>query len=222
MEPAELSRLVAKLRDGDSSVVTAIIEGAQHIATKVAKTFTYKYPNDVDDIHSQALLGLVQAVKWIPHRTYNDSFEGYAWRTCVRHVKDYLERNHVVRVPYYAFLQHTRKHGGVEGLPQTFSIHRPNKNDYDNDTGHAANPFDPADVKQYAEFEFTDLCTILRLTDRERRIIDLRVKKFTLAEIGKKIGISLQMVFKIICDLRERYERVSANNSLLPKHKVRV
>jgi RNA polymerase sigma factor (sigma-70 family) len=212
----ELAGLVRRWKAGDRTVRNEIIKQTTKIALAVAKKHA-KNDNiyELEDLQQQARLGLVQAVNWIPTRLDDDKFEGYAWRTCDSFCRKYLERNQTVHIPYDAFLEIVRR-DGPEAIPKIWSIEAWRARDDDGpSTGHAQNPFEIPAPPIYDRDRFEDLCTILHMNPRERRVVDLRVAGHGIVEIGRRLNISKSMVFKIIEALRQRYLRKAKDNTLL-------
>lgn len=210
----ELAGLVRRWKTGDKSVRHEIIRHTMKIAFAVAKKHARKCPGELDDLEQQAQLGLVQAVNWIPSRMDDDKFEGYAWRTCDSFCRRYLERNQTVHIPYDAFLEIVRR-DGPEAVPKIWSIEAWRSSAGDANHAHAQNPFEIPAPPIYGRDRFEDLCTILHLTPRERRVVDLRVAGHGLVEIGRRLNIGKSMVFKIIEALRQRYLRKAKDNAVL-------
>lgn len=219
-----LTDLVIKLCHGDSTntfgtdhadkrphVMGAIIKGHIRLASQIAGRYMWKHPLKSEDIVSAAMFGLVQAVEWAPERLRDHNITPYIVTTIHRFISEYLERDHLVRIPRN---EYSKRLQANKYIPIIFDID-PKEDDEENREYDTVGSFDPPVYDTDKPIEFEDLCDRLELTYEERRIIDLRVKGYTQQEVGEIIGKKRQWIGFVLEKLQERYIKIFGESSSL-------
>ncbi len=185
-----LEAKVIKLRAGDKTVVDAIVESHIPLVITIASQYSRFRPQQKDQIISDGLCGLCQAVEWASTRMYDNEITPYISTTVRRHIRDGMEKRSLIPIPRRTFkklIQDEDFNGNKilssEDIPEVCIKHH------------------------YEHLETTDLYKYLHLSKREKRVLAMRMASHTLKEIGEAIGVSKEYVFKIIAAIRERWVR---------------
>jgi RNA polymerase sigma factor (sigma-70 family) len=144
------------------------------------------------------MLGMCEAFQQI-HKLKDGNLTGFVIARARDYIHRFLRRDHIVRIPYNAFKE------GFIYLPLYIPVHafthieegviieteaewdRPHEN------GHGSED---------------DLMSLLKLTEREKRILEMRMEGYTTREIGKEVGLSHVSVSNILADLKQRCIRL--------------
>lgn len=68
----------------------------------------------------------------------------------------------------------------------------------------------PLAKREYPLLEFEEALNLAVLTDRERRVIDLRREGHTYASIADQLGLSVSLIGRIMAPVEERFLRIYA------------
>lgn len=194
---AEITELVKQLRNGvDAS--DKLIELLTPLALRTAKRYSIFNQNKIEDIRSCAMLGLVQAIRWAPERLYDDNIQGYVVETCKRFIREFLENDHLIPVKKDAL-----KKGA--SIPVVYSIQarkfRNPETEENNDP--------PAQPKESESIEYQEVICTLSLSDKEFKALTLRLKGYTLQEIGQLMGYANHSpIVRILKSIGNKYRRI--------------
>lgn len=203
----QLNDLVIKLchEDKRAHVMGAIIKGHIRLASQIAGRYMWKHPHKTEDIVAAAMHGLVQAVEWAPERLHDHNITPYIVTTIHRFISEYLERDHLVRIPRDTYKKRLLTH---KYLPITFPIDPRKEDDEENYEHDTIGSLEPSVYDVDKPIEFDDLCNRLDLNYEERKIINLRVKGYDHEEIAQIIGKKRQWVGFVLGKLQERYIKI--------------
>ena len=212
---ADLLVLVARLRAGDDSVKQKIVESHIRLACHVAGRYLWDNGYRTDDIVGAALTGVVQAVDWARERMYDDNITPYIVTTVHRFISEYLEKDHLVRIPRDEFKSMIANH---EPLPLVEPISKKDEEDSDQDDYQERIELATYDLNN--PFEYQELLGVLGLSDTEREIVRLRGEGHTCNEIGGLIGRSQRRVEQILDGVRQRFIQRIKTVPLRKKHSL--
>lgn len=206
-----LSDFPTNTGDTRTHVMGAIIKGHIRLASQIAGRYMWRHPHKTEDIVAAAMLGLVKAVEWAPTRLEDTNITPYIVSTIHRHISDFLETDHLIKIPRDAYKKRLQAN---KYIPIIFDID-PKEDDEENREYDTVGSFDPPVYDTDKPIEFEDLCSSLELTHEERRIIDLRVKGYTQQEVGEIIGKKRQWIGFVLEKLQERYIKIFGESSSL-------
>jgi RNA polymerase sigma factor (sigma-70 family) len=160
-------------------------------AEERARWWSAKHPSLRDDIMATAMLALVQAFnRRIPQ--YPKAFLS----KCIENaVIDLLEANYLIRIPRSEIARRKAQKETLDTLPRAVVIGDEELWDLRKDREF------PTWMRMQAE----DVGILLELTEREQRILKLRMQGYTNAEVGLEFGISEAAVRKAIGLVKGRY-----------------
>ena len=210
MEKSKLDLLVQRLRLGDRTVASLIIESNISVAKKIARYYSKWYPEKSDDITGAAFMGLTQAVTWAGNgRMYDNNIVPYIAKTVTRFIKDFLEADHLIKIPRSAFKEMIQRMEAIQFLPIAFPIHQKD-NDEENPADEYMNePAAPTDTNPLELKEFFDR---LALTEFEKLVLTQKSEGRTLHEIANATGKSHVWIYKTLENIRDRADRLRRRN----------
>lgn len=154
-------------------------------------------PTKGDDIHSVALLALVEAVDWwIVHRK-DDNLSSVVCHFVNLQIRDYLLYDHTVRCP---------KSQKKKPVIVSATLHDNNGQCYEDFT---LNYQKVTTQTPDSKMAYEELIQNMGLSYRQRTILDLRIKGYTFREIGSVLRLSPTRVYEILEQIAERYTRVN-------------
>ena len=212
----KIAALTPRARAGDQTAVDLLIDAYIPAAMKSAAWYVKKAPKKMDDIFAAGLQGLVTAC----HRSCNghlkdDNIEAYIKSTVRWAVQDFLRKDFLIPIPPREFKRRIdewaknnentgkvyinadvkdastiQEHGvGVlKGIAIFVSLDHM-RDDYEMDIPTNDRKMDAVN----------DLFVRLGLDNQESVVASLRMDKYTLQEIGDKLGFT-KMRIKQICD----------------------
>lgn len=150
-----------------------------------------KHPSLRDDIMAAAMLALVQAF----NSRIPDYPKAFISKCIENAVVDLLEANYLIKVPRSEIARRKSMKESLDSLPRAIIVGDEELWDLRRDREF------PAWMKIQAD----DVGILLGLTERECRILSLRMKSYTNAEVGLEFGISEAAVRKAINLVKGRY-----------------
>jgi len=205
-EKSDLSLLVERLRAGDRTVAELIIESNITVAKRIAKYYSKWYPDKSDDIRGAAFVGLTQAVTWAYEgRMYDNNIIPYIAKTVDRFIKDFLEKDHLIRIPRSAFREMIQRMEAIQFLPIAFPLHIRNDDEENSADEEIIEPAAPVDTDPLELMEFFDR---LALTEFEKIVLTQKSEGRTLHEIAEMTGKSHVWIYKTLENIRERADRL--------------
>ena len=217
----EIEQMASKLREGDASQISALIECHIKLAYQISKRFINSYPKKKDDIIAAAFYGLSKAVNWAYEgRLYDDGITKYIQVTVQRHIRDFLETDHKINIPRKTFKRLIELNETIEFVPVIVPINHDTENENEDFylEDYQENVTDQY-VQHYKIFE--ELFFILKLTDIERQIVELRLDGYTQAEIGQKLNRTQQSIQQILKGIQDRIKYTElANEYRLSSHTI--
>ncbi len=223
MDAEELETLVQTLRDGDDSVREEIILEFQGLARSLARHAVARHPQRADDIRAAAAFGLVQAVCWARERMYNNCIGPYITTTVRRFIRDFLERDHMIRVPRKEWMKMI-KELDLENLDDwermrvertfytAFLVISPSTEDgggFLEETPSLA-----VDDKDMSTIR--DICDHLRLSIYEAQLIQKRMENYTLDEIALTLRKGKTTIYDDLKRIQRRYRIIQRTHPNLP------
>ena len=203
----EIRFLLTNVRQGDESSIVRMIEIHKDYARRIAYKFSYKLPNLKDDITSAAILGLVQAVRWLADgRGYDKNISGYIIKTVKRFIFECADDSYTIMVPGTS----VRKLGKTRVMTVSYNNPSSLKSKIElldsKDYRRWAEPYlVQKKVQENFDKEIAEHLEGIHLTLREKMVIDFRLQGFTDKEIGAKLYVSDVMIFKIRQELQNRF-----------------
>ena len=180
--------------NGDDTLRNSLITELSPIAEQLINYYVCRYPRRSDDIRGQAMLGLVQAVDWLPTKLQESANPmGYVFQTIRRFIT-----TGTVRIPGLVFdslIQvplHVLQKGG--GYIDVASL------DVENDS-EGANILDTLTCPP----NHTTLD--INLDSQSQTIVDLLTKGYTYREIAVTVNKSKSWVSNKIQKIKHSYER---------------
>lgn len=149
-------------------------------------------PTKIEDIHSVALLALVEAVDWWLIHREDDNLGGVVCHFVNLQIRDYLLYDHTVRCPKSQKIK-----------PKIFSatMHDSEGRCYEDFTLTYQQVTESSDQKA----DYKELLKRLELSYRQKVILDLRIQGYTLVEIGAVMVLSPTRIYEILGQIGERY-----------------
>jgi len=204
MPASELGLLVARLRQGDTSVASTITGNHMRLAMSIVAKYAHRYPYLTDDMVGAAMMGICQAVDWAPTRLYDNNITPYIYQTCERFIRDLIEKRNVVNMPRETY-QKLREEDAFVPLVQMINAIKDDEDnyfdEYDLITEQAAR------VVEENPILFEELVESLALSSRDRMVVNLLVEDYTQTEIAKLLGVSDEMIRLIRRQIGEKLQR---------------
>ncbi len=229
VDETELDNLVQQLRDGDESVSDRIIIHFMGLARSLSRHAVFRHPNSSDDIRAAALFGLVQAVRWAPKRMYNNHIGPYITVTVRRYIREFLEHNHIIRVPKDAWssmiealnLDDLEDYEQLKALKELKQVSMVFQASMPDGTGDFLEDFSSCErsiqIFDLDSITVSEIHKYLKLSYYERAIIDMRIKGHTLHEIGDSLQKSHVSIYNALKKLQERYRTIQRAHPSLPE-----
>jgi len=150
-----------------------------------------KYPSLRDDIIATALLALVQALDTtIP--LYPKAFIS----KCIDNAMvTLLENNYIIHVPRSEIQRRKMAKESLDNLPRAMTVE-------DEELWDLRRSQEPP---PWTIIQLEDIAKLLELTERERRILTLRIQGYSNSEIGTEYGITKQAIQKTLQLVKGRY-----------------
>jgi len=228
VDETELTELVQQLRDGDNSVSESIIIHFLGLARSLSRHAVIRHPHKTDDIRAAAIFGLVQAVRWAPLRMYDNRIGPYITTTVRRFIREFLERDHIIRVPKDEWakmverlnLEELNDYEREKALRELKIIqHVFQTCDYGDDYSSGDGDFigSRAFVFDEETIIVEDMKRYLKLTYFERCVLDFRMQGYTLKEVGAKLSKSDVAIHNTLKKLQLRYRIIQRAHPTLPE-----
>lgn len=157
-------------------------------------------PTKEEDIHSVALVALVEAVDWWLINRTDDNLGKVVCLFANRQINDYILYDHTVRCP---------KSQKIKPMVVSATLH-------DSD-GQCFEDFTLA-YQQVTHsmsedtVDYNELLKRMELTYRQRTILDLRIKGYTLAEIAIVLRLSMTRVHELLDKIKTSYKRLQSTD----------
>ncbi len=194
----------AKPDKGQPKAESKSIEDLIPFARRCCGKWIKSWPNEVDDIISVALLALVKAYRAWPGE---GNLKGYIRVSIDNEIKNYLTHNKIIRIPRTEIRKQLKA-----DEPFIVKVHLCSQVADDNFTIELL-----AKAKEVSPLGYEEICKLLKLSDQEQVILDLRFKGHTLTEIGKRIGKAHHTVLYHIKQIKKRYQQLRKQHPELPK-----
>lgn len=208
--------------NGDEATRKLLIEShimlaigmAGNYARRLSRHRNLDVAERTDELASVALTALTQAVTWSgPHLSKTGEFETSRLRD--NNITPYIKttvRSWLLRAidrdPATGMPGRTRRAKAAKGVEVTtqhvISI------DEMNDEARAGMYTIPLARREEPTLEFEEALDLAILTDRERRVIDLRREGHTYASIADLLGLSVSLIGKIVAPVEERFLKIYA------------
>jgi RNA polymerase sigma factor (sigma-70 family) len=160
-------------------------------AKKRASWWAAKHPNLRDDITAAALLALVQAFE----RRIPESPKAYVSKCIENAVIDLLEANYLIKVPRSEIARRKASKESLDTLPRAVFLDDEELWDLRRDRRYP----------HWMTLQVEDVGILLKLTEQEQRILNLRADGYTNVEVGLEFSISEAAVRAKINQIKGRY-----------------
>jgi len=169
------------------------------LACYIAGRYIKHYKWREDDLIGAALLGLIQAVDWVPERLKDNNITPYIAVTVRRHVTDFLQNDHVINVKRKEFKK--RAQNGIQCAPYFHQVEDDERDEENPQSGYTLD----ATPHIMHDFSGTDeLYKFLATNDKYAMILSLLMEEYTPTEIATEMGITKQYVSWMIQHIRKR------------------
>jgi RNA polymerase sigma factor (sigma-70 family) len=206
--------LTRRAKAGDQSAIPDLVDAYIPEAMRSASWYVRRAPGKIDDIFGAGLEGLVVGcTRACNGHLKDDNILKYIKSIVRWAVQDFLRKDFLIPIPVAEFRKRvkamekdrvymnkenkpgadvkTHTNGILEGVAIIVSFENLKEN----------TAFDlPTHDKQLNAVE--DLFTKLELTERESRIVSLRMDDYTLQEIGDKVDLSKMRIKQILDDVK--------------------
>lgn len=231
MDETELESLVQQLRNGDDSVSERIIIHFLGLARSLSRHAVARHPERADDIRSVAAMWLVQAVRQASRRMYNNSIGPYITTTVRLGIREFLQRDHILRIPKDAWakkiaslnlddLDDYEKMKALKELKQNSLVFQASVPDgvggfledfVEGSPGLSVITFDSNGII------VNEMKRFLNLSYFEQAVLDYRMEGYTLKEVGASLNTSDVTIHKTLRKLQERYRTIQRAHPSLPE-----
>jgi hypothetical protein len=168
-----------------------------------------------DELASVGLTALTQAVVWCgphlnangqfePSRLHDNNIEPYVKSTVRSWIRRAIAEDHVVGMPGRTVRKRIADGEEVPGS-HVFSI-----DEMQEEVFRPGSYTIPLAKREYPLLEFEEALNLAILTDRERRVIDLRRDGHTYASIADQLGLSISLIGRIVAPVEERFLKIYA------------
>ncbi len=186
----ELLELTRRLRAGDESTHEAINASHTKIAISLASKYARLAPHLADELVSEALFGVIYAIKAAREKLVDDSITPWITSNVHRFLHRFLSRNaRTVTVPY-STLWRRRAAGQTVNIPMPRDL-----------------PESLVD-RQSSMFELHDMLEQAARTQLDRTILSLRGIGKCDREIAEGLGVTKSYITRKRSELRARFERL--------------
>ena len=211
----DLKIVVERLVAGDKDAEHEIIMEYMPLAEAVAKKFACRFRHKADDIYAQAYYGLCHGTHLAVTSLYDEHIVPYLYRMIWGSVKKFIDRDHLIPIEPTAFKKKVQAilEKDPNANPASFvpliltyeegdAYRDQNQNVASSSVTDWTRHADAFAIYDNPHFLYVDFLDHLKLTEQERRIVDLKVAGMRLREIGEVLGCSKQYVGKIVNDIR--------------------
>jgi DNA-directed RNA polymerase specialized sigma subunit len=195
--------------------IALVIGMAGNYARRLNRHQNLDVVDRTDELASVGLTALAQAVVWCgphlnkdgefePSRLRDNNIEPYIKSTVRSWIRRAISEDRVVSMPSRTFRKRIADGEQVEG-PNVYSIDEMQ----DEVSKHGIYTI-PLAKQEYPSLDFEEALNLAILTDRERRVIDLRREGHTYASIADLLGLSVSLIGRIVAPVEERFLRIYA------------
>ncbi len=185
IDEESLERRVIALRLGDMSQAQPITIQLMRLVMSLVANFAH--PRRTPDLIGVALLTLVESVNDAPEKLVDNNIIPYVSANINWRLKDFIDNDHVFRVPSSTLRALKRK--GVE-----VQLHLRSGLSYD----AIARPEAPS-------LELREMLQKIVHNDREKMVLQMRSEGHVLETIAESLGVSVSLIHKMKSELRERF-----------------
>lgn len=180
---SELKVLVQRLRQGDNTVKSSIIEGHLGLAAQIVGRNVTVAENrrDTDDWVSEAFLAVCAAVDRAAENLVDDNITPYIIASIHSMLARFIAENRLIYVPYSTF----RLYQGTLQPVMTES-------------------FVDYEIKTKNILEIQEIFDLACHTSTERKILDMRKRGYTDQEIGQAIGVHRMLIMRMRQTIEQR------------------
>lgn len=198
IDEEELEVRVTALRSGDLTQVNPISMQLMRISLSVVARFAH--PKRTPDLIGVALLTLVESVKRASTELVDGNIVPYVMVNIANRLKDAIADDHTVRTP-----SRTLRDKRSKGIELTIFSNRHSSEEAPH-TDEYSSFYLPAIAREETpEYDTLEILEKIAQSDRDRLILDLRSKSYTLQECAKVADISVGLACKIKQDLYTRF-----------------
>jgi RNA polymerase sigma factor (sigma-70 family) len=185
----EVKELVKRLLAGDESAIPEIAECYIPFAMSIARGYAHDYPQRRSDIQGSALLGLTEGVTRFMDKAYDENIVPYIARTIHRYIKDFIERDHTVRVPRRTY---TTSGSSIEVFSTSLTAMKTQQEDSEDHSMSVDRMMLEYDLPdpRHSDYDFQLLIDELQLSGTEKDVLDMLLKGHTTKEIANALKVT--------------------------------
>lgn len=158
-----------------------VIESQLRLTLTIASMYASKYPNKSDELVSDALLSLVKAVNRYPKVAQTNNIGGYVYRTISNDLKQAVLRNRLIPIPASTLYRKKLNNIDIISILDTHQV-------------------------QTDRVEERDFLNVVFKSDEDRKILKMRVARYTGKEISDELKVKVSYVWKKCSDIRQTLE----------------
>jgi DNA-directed RNA polymerase specialized sigma subunit len=234
VDETELEALVQQLRDGDDSVSGRIILHFIGLTRSLSRHAVARHPEKADDIRAVAAMWLVKAVRQAPKRMYNNNIGPYITSTVRMGIREYLQRDHILRIPKDAWakmveslkLDELDDYLRLKTLRELKKFNMVFQASIPDGRGGFLEDFigvgGSQDEQAICHFDqpyliAKEIRLFLKLTEFENVVLNRRLEGYTLKEIGAQLNTSYVTVHNTLKKIQTRYRTIQRAHPTLPE-----
>jgi RNA polymerase sigma factor (sigma-70 family) len=162
-----------------------------HLGMAYNLAFRFCKSHENPDLVQAAVFSLVDGVDRVAKGAlYNQNIGAYLYRCIIGGIYTHIREDKLIPVPRNIY----KRNGSVPIIP----LHQMSKEAHDCLIAQSSH---------YHHMDYDDICIAIDVTEREKEILDLRMCKHTLQEIGDKLGYTKEYIRQLIEKVKKRYQR---------------
>jgi len=203
--------MVQDVRNGHKQAANQIILLHLPMAKRISKSIArHHMPSRKPGIEGAGLLGVVVAVKRAPMVMYNNIISPYIATHVRKEIQEFLEHDHLVHIPRGEFKKLIEKHENINFIPLYYRSTPAYVDDSGEYRGGDFEHLAKCSVTQYHDdVEIADTLQAIKATEYEKKIVMLRLKNYTLEEIGNRLGTSAVTIHNYLIQLQKKWRHCS-------------
>jgi hypothetical protein len=181
-------------------------------AKRIANWYNRFGRYDWYELHSAALFGLVQGIRWIEEGRCEDVEAhqiSYVLATMHRFVREHIREDYLVKVPHQMAKRYIDKDEQYKIPIIMTTTQGTGKTKVTDDDGNMVgekdkNPVDLRGKVHHQPLDFDDLCDHIEITAKERQVIDWMLCCYTFREMATMMDVSRQSIQRIVNSVKHK------------------
>lgn len=200
--------MVQSVRNGDKLVAEKIILLHLPMAKKIIRTMRRRnLRSKATGIESAGMYGLVLAVARAPNKLYNNIITPYIASIIRSEIRSFLEHDHLVQIPRDEFRKLIIEHEGEIDFVPLYHSASPA---YVDDIGEyhredCSSMFKFSTKEHYEAMETAAILQEIGVTDREKEVVLLRLRNYTMQEIANQLGTTAPTVYNCLVRIQKKW-----------------